>query len=1464
VVGCEKEGIAMARRISQSDPALEIPFFLSGFYTFRSQLFAPYKAIGVSIVSYHDPVLDGANFENTDLFEWQRRPGFSRYCPTLLPSNEVINQFMFFRNLKGQVVDYFDSTARLATFTSTGVNTIVAKTTTAQGYISTLGNMTYFADGAAADYSKSDGTNTSAWGIAAPTIVPTSTGMGFWQPEAKFVLGEPIQDPNGNIEAVSAILIPNGSVESPTAYTELALAGGIGAWGSGSITAGSNISQTIVTVGHTKYLFLYDFNLSIPAGATIIGISASVPKQIIGGTAVDQSVKLVVGGSVVGADLASGAPWSTSAFVTSIYGGPTNTWSSSLTATQASTQGPSGFGLAIAANVTSTTNYNLVQSGTSNSFVSASTVYTFPNPVTVGNTIVIGLLMFHEGFVSISDNHGNVYTQAVSTVNGEEYVAVFVAPVLTTGATTITVVTSGLNFNTITGINAHEFHGVLSASAIATTGANNTPASPFNSGTVTVSNADDLIFSFLWQSPGATIPVGYTRATVQDIYDSPGGAPFTAQAAAAFYAPGSTGSFSPTWSQGSIGVTAVLKSAESATVSVGGGAPNSPIITIYYQLPTGVGPGFSGPTEPIWSTTTGGTVNDAGLAWTNYGPVEIWFPLTNYPVPVVVLDSNGNLQLATTTTNPVAPWDSGTGYAVNAVVSYGGGYWINVLGATNTGNPPNSLASTATTSGSTTITTAYWAVASNPVVTGLIAPVWQTTLGALTVDGNYTWKNLGPGSPLASFGHAYVYGYRTVYGHLSTCSPFSNNTGAILGPLNGSISSYAISSNVVTFQGSNNFQIGDIFTVTGLTVGTYLNEQVFTVTSAVPSAIFPLTSVAVSGSNVLTILAINNLVVGQTVTFSNVANATFLNGVTVTVLASGLSATQFEANFTHASYGATADTGSVLINGSWTANFVFADTSSTSDSGTAAPLLSTIAGVGTGSPLCNSIAAITAFSVTANIITLTASNNFQPGLWVTLTGLSVATFLNGQQVQVIAVDQPVGIQNTWFQVYFQTPNSVQTPDAGTATFNAVEIYRTSDGGGTYLFDGAVTNPGLNLPWVFDDFVIDANLDILLIAPLYHQNDPPPGAPGSSINTVGALSVYWQGRIWLVVGNYVYYTSGPDCTNGIPEEAWAPGNRFQFSGPVMNLQPTADGVALLVFLADSVNAILGGPETISFYASDFLSNFGISSSNAIFRDGSTIGLFTTQKQYFELLGAQKDDVGKNISNYLAANFAAAKSYVTMHRNGTDVGLFISNGVDRILRFGPDVPSWSVPAFPSFGAGAIRSVETSVGEYSLLLATPNGGPNNYIYARDLNSWGDNNTTLGANDGASYPSCYITVGSITLSPLGGRGFPLQHVSGYFDAVGTLANGGPSQPNIWILPNEVSGTSGIGFIQLPEVVQEPPQGQNYPSTTLLALRWNVNMMNSSLASQFMHHIQVKIQFESENAPNTIKAISFGEDQST
>lgn len=1623
----------MARRINQADPALAIEFFLSGFYTHRSQLFAPFKNVGINVISFHDPVLGGNNMEDTDLYEWSRRPGFSIFCPIPLPDGEVVNQFYSSRSLSGTVLPWVDTTRRIALFSSTSLTTVLNKTTTQQGYITTIGNMTYLSDGASADLMKFDGTNTTVWGLAAPTTIPVSSdGTSFWQPDTHFNLGNSIQDNNGNVESVSAILVPNGGIAFPTSVQTIVLAGSTGSGWTGTIGPGQVVSNTLTTAGFTNYEFFGDCHFAIPAGATILGITISLAKEILGGTAIDQSVKLVIGGAATGVEHASASGWNTSALTSITYGTPTDNWGG-LTPAQANANGASGFGFAIAANVLSTTFFNLVQSNTSNVINSASGLCPFLNPVQEGNTLIVYYTGFHQSLVSIHDTLGTTYTQVATEFNGEMTCVCFVGHVASSGANTVTVSVNHLNSNSFTALNIHEFSGIVAASQVDVTGTNNSlPASsdsPFNTGTVSITSATDLIMSMVQGGAGITQPAGYTLATQNVVNDSPGG--FISTIGTAFNVPGVTGTYSPEWSEGSTGITVALKSAQTATVVIGSGSPNLPIVTIYYRLPSGVGPGFSGNTEPIWPVNLGTNVNDGGIAWTNYGAVAVWYPLTNYPTPIVILDTNGFLQLATGVASPVQPWAAGTTYAVGNVVSFGGNFWISTVGG-NMGIAPNANYSVSVTSGSTVTTTAYWALANNPVITGSIAPVWNTNVGGTTVDGSYTWTNIGQGTQLAVTGYVYVYGFRTIYGHLTTASPYSNNTGAILGPLNGSISGYSITGDVVTFFGANNFIPGNVFTVSGLTTGVYLNEQVFTVISATDSQIFPLTSVDIAG-NVLTIQAVNNLVTGQTVTFSSVGTATFLNGVTVTVLASGLSGTQFEANFTHANYGPTADTGDVLLNGSWTATFTHADTGGlVADAGQALPLISTVIGTGTGSALCNSTATITGLSITNNIVTIIASNNFQPGIWITISGLATAPFLNGQQFQVISVDQLVGTQNTQFQIFFENANSVFTADSGTATFNAVEIYRTSDGGGQYLFCGAVTNPGAFLPWTFDDFVPDADLDVDLEAALNDQNDPPPGGPGSTITTtVGTISAYWNGRIWLAVGNYVYFDAGPDCTNGIPEESWPPGNRFQFAGPVIGLEPMQSGAGLIVYLADRVNVILGGPETISFYPDDFLTNFGIANPNAVFKDGSLLGQFTTQAYYTELSGRNREEIGEHIADYLSENFSPIKTYATMHRNGLDVGAFVSNGVDRILRYGSNIGAWSVPAFPVFGAGALNSVETSVGIYSLMVASPTGGvtgtiptlnptsgittgagtawitpgnitagsptsyttvtfaaaglsqvlraagyalaalpntavvqgiqvavtgkqseilgdlsftigptspvagaithtgsfgtsnttltfggvadtwnmptwsiptnlvngalsfditanysgastpemfisevqvtityqnPGNYLYARDINSWGDCGG-FGVNNGTPYSECDIIIGSITMTQPGGRLMALQHVVGYFDAVGNLGtqdNGGSSYPNIWIMPNEISDTKGIGFIQLPDTIQEPPVGQTNPSQSLLALRWPVNMMNSALASQLLHHLQIRIQFNPENAPNTIKAISLMEDQQT
>ncbi len=73
-------------------------------------------------------------------------------------------------------------------------------------------------------------------------------------------------------------------------------------------------------------------------------------------------------------------------------------------------------------------------------------------------------------------------------------------------------------------------------------------------------------------------------------------------------------------------------------------------------------------------------------------------------------------------------------------------------------------------------------------------------------------------------------------------------------------------------------------------------------------------------SNVLTLTAANTQSAGNVVTLSGFPTSTFLNGQIVTVLSTGLSGTQFEANFTHANGGAT-ESGTYACTYSWPHQF---------------------------------------------------------------------------------------------------------------------------------------------------------------------------------------------------------------------------------------------------------------------------------------------------------------------------------------------------------------------------------------------------------------------------------------------------------------------------------------------------------------------------------------------------------------
>ena len=116
-------------------------------------------------------------------------------------------------------------------------------------------------------------------------------------------------------------------------------------------------------------------------------------------------------------------------------------------------------------------------------------------------------------------------------------------------------------------------------------------------------------------------------------------------------------------------------------------------------------------------------------------------------------------------------------------------------------------------------------------------------------------------------------------------------------------------------QGTTQYpiQAGDNRILCGAFTTGYTGAPTSTLTShgwAAIDGFYTITSGSINGSNVATFQAANNAIAGGQVTLQTFPTSTYLNGLTVTVLAAGLSSTQFEANVTHAA--ATIEAGQAI------------------------------------------------------------------------------------------------------------------------------------------------------------------------------------------------------------------------------------------------------------------------------------------------------------------------------------------------------------------------------------------------------------------------------------------------------------------------------------------------------------------------------------------------------------------------
>jgi len=320
----------------------------------------------------------------------------------------------------------------------------------------------------------------------------------------------------------------------------------------------------------------------------------------------------------------------------------------------------------------------------------------------------------------------------------------------------------------------------------------------------------------------------------------------------------------------------------------------------------------------------------------------------------------------------------------------------------------------------------------------------------------------------------------------------------------------------------------------------------------------------------------------------------------------------------------------------------------------------------------------------------------------------------------------------------------------------IELYRTQDGGSSYFLVGAIAN---TLPtWSTNDNSLDAPfgnaafLNTLIIAPLAFANNPP---------QTGAIDpVYHTGRIFYHVSNTVYYCGGAEVTNGVPAECSPPANFFQFPGKIQKKMSTANG--LLVFLDDDVYLITG-LDISSYYAQLFARNLGIGNPNSVVYDGQTLYVYNTKRQLYSLTTSKTTEVGFAIGDLLRTNYDPATTTLTLHRgDSTDYALYVSNGVDRYVRYYPDGNSWSPRGTPAMSCGILKSITTAPGSTQLMLLpnTPTASVYQIFYR---------NTSLNSDNLVPYTAS-ATVGSLVLGQAGQKPPQVEQVGTNARRVGSL----------------------------------------------------------------------------------------------
>jgi hypothetical protein len=415
---------------------------------------------------------------------------------------------------------------------------------------------------------------------------------------------------------------------------------------------------------------------------------------------------------------------------------------------------------------------------------------------------------------------------------------------------------------------------------------------------------------------------------------------------------------------------------------------------------------------------------------------------------------------------------------------------------------------------------------------------------------------------------------------------------------------------------------------------------------------------------------------------------------------------------------------------------------------------------------------------------------------------------------------------------------IGAPKPAAPDIDEVWFFATAQGGSVPLLLGRVSVNNLSAFTIgFVDNFPDSFLNAEIVGPQNHLNDPPP--------MYFVPAAYHLGLVCGFVGNVLFYSNGI-APVGNPNESFPPSNFFQL--PSTPIAAWSTSLGLIIMRIDGISVMLGSNTASNpLYVVNIFDSVGLAARDAFATRGNSLYMMTTTgkvirfttSQFIAAIQGQEgisqalpdDEIGFPIGDLLA-QFTPANCYLAWYEGpSNDSGLFVCDGsgswyMMRTMKLPDEVAPWSPKATIATGISCIYAAETSPGVTSLLIGTP-AGP---IWKRD--------TSTNADAGFDYAASAI-VSPIVLSE------PGNTVTLQFITTEEKKIAGAAPLTVGVLFDETSGT----FRTLRNVTNDPPNLP--PSKTIGVQRFQTQQDAGTIP--VCRYVLEQISWPAQNFPNEL-----------